>query len=330
MNKVKYKILIAIVSFFLLATNYLLHTTPLALAQNISLGVYPPIIQITATPPTDIQSPFTVINNSDTTAQVHILVRPFKAASSNNGQPAYLTTDKALGPDKQIFSKMVIFDGQQNTQDITLAPSQKKNMELRIHLPNGEPPGDYYFSITMLSNPIKVQQKSSSYVAGGISTNVLLSIGPQDKATGFIKEFSAPWFVDKGPVPFTLLINNTSKHFITPQGTILIKNMFGQLIGKVDLLPVNILADSSRYIPDSNTQTSSFKLLASKPAAIWPEIFLLGPYSASVTLALSGEGPVYHRTIYFFALPLQVLIGLVLGIILTTIIVYRVKKHLGR
>lgn len=299
-----------------------------AFAQNISLGIYPPIIQITATPPTDIQSPFTVINNSDTTVQIHILVRPFKAASSNNGQPAYLTTDAALGADKQIFSKMAIFDGQQNTQDITLAPSQKKNLELRIHLPNGEPPGDYYFSITMLSNSIKVQQKSSSYVAGGISTNVLLSIGPQDKTTGFIKEFSAPWFVDKGPVPFTLLVNNSSKHFITPQGTILIKNMFGQLIGKVDLLPVNILANSSRYLSGSNIQDPTSNI--SRPTAIWPETFLLGPYSASVTIALSGEGPVYHRTIYFFALPLQVLIGLVLGIILTAIIVYRVKKHLER
>jgi hypothetical protein len=95
--------------------------------------------------------------------------------------------------------------------------------------------------------------------------------------------------------------------------------MFGQLIGKVDLLPTNILATSSRYLPsDVNAATK----------AVWQEKFLLGWYSASLTVALSNTGPVYHRTIYFFALPIQVIVGIILGIILIMVIVYRVRKRL--
>src|SRR6185312_6850779 len=149
---------------------------------------------------------------------------------------------------------------------------------------------------TFLSQPIKGGQQSNSAVAGGISTNVLLSIGPSGKTTGNIEEFSAPIFTTGGPVPFSLKVSNTSKHFISPQGTILIKNMFGQTIGKVDLLPVNILSNTSRFLPSKNALDTH---------AIWPEKFLLGPYSATLTLALSDQGPVYYRTIYFFALPIQ-------------------------
>lgn len=306
---------------FILASCFLLLASAQSVfAQNISLGVYPPIIQITATPPTYVQSPFTITNLSGTPVTVHLLVRPFLASEENNGQPSYVHDANWPGPDKKIFSKMSIFDGQQNTDTVILAPNQKRNLELRISLPNNEPPGDYYFSITMLSNPITVGQKSSAAIAGGISTNVLLSIGPQEKTTGTIGQFSSPWFVDKGPVPFTLLVNNTSNHFITPQGAILVKNMFGQTIGKVTLLPVNVLAQSSRYIPDDQ------KLSDTK--AIWPEKFLLGPYSATLIIALSDSGPVYKRTVYFFALPVQVLVGLTLGVILIALITYRVKKQL--
>lgn len=316
----KYQILIGlfVYSFICLFPNHVF-------AENIGLGVYPPIIQIDATPPTDIHSPMTISNESDTPLDVHIVVRPFTQNTKDNGEPQYLTPGQRIGDDPHIFDKMAIFDGTKNTSDITLAPSQKKNIELRITLPTGEPPGDYYFSITMLSKPIEIGHNSGSQIAGGISTNVLLSIGPKDKPTGFIQNFSSPLFVDHGPVPFSVLVANTSKHFIVPQGTILIKNMFGQIIGKISLSQENILAGTSRYLLDDG---ASSVLQTPHPSAVWGEKFLLGPYSATLTVALSGEGPLYVRKIYFFALPIQVLIGIILSIILIGIIVYRVRKQL--
>ena len=288
-------------------------------ASDISLGIYPPIIQILATPPADIHSPMTLSNPTDQTITAKILVRPFSNAPEDNGQPAYLPGKSWLGEDKDIFQKMAIFDGEKNTDTITLAPHQQHNLELRVTLPKDEPASDYYFSITFLSNPIAISQGSNAKVAGGVSTNVLLSVGPTDKTAGFIQDFSTPFFKTTGPVPFSVHVSNTSHHFITPQGRILIYDMFGQLIGKVDLLPVNILATSSRFLPsDFNASTK----------ATWQEKALLGWYSAKLTVALSNEGPVYHRTIYFFALPIPVIIGIILGIILIMVIVYRVRKRL--
>lgn len=312
------KLFIICISILLLATSYFLLVTQTS-ASDISLGIYPPIIQIQATPPADIHSPLTLSNPTDQPVTVKILVRPFSNGVSDDGQPAYLPGKTWLGEDKDIYQKMALFDGQENTDTVTLAPHQQRNMELRITLPKDEPASDYYFSITFVSNPVAITQSTNTAVAGGVSTNVLLSVGPTDKTAGFIQDFSTPFFMTHGPVPFSVHVSNTSKHFITPQGSILIHNMFGQLIGKIDLLPVNILATSSRFLPsDFNASTK----------ATWQEKALLGWYSAKLTIALSSEGPVYHRTIYFFALPIQVIIGIILTIILIMVIVYRVRKRL--
>ncbi len=339
MEKVMYnnkKIYCGILFFILLYPLSLILYPCQAHAEGISLGIYPPIIQIQAKAPADIQSPMTLTNESDTPVDVQIGVRPFTQNTNNNGQPQYLAPGQRVGDDPLIFQKMSLFDGTQNTNHLTLAPHQKKNIELRIHLPSGEPPGDYYFSIIFISKAIATDHQTGTAVAGGVSTNVLLSIGPRDVTRGYIQQFSVPLFLDSGPVPFTLLVLNTSKHFITPQGTIIVKNMYGQIIGKVNLRQDTIiLAGTSRYLPDDQSQSSQPKAdrsldeLGTHPIVIWPEKFLLGPYSATLTLALSGEGPLYRQTIYFFALPIQILIGSILGIILVTIVVYRVKQRLA-
>jgi hypothetical protein len=94
--------------------------------------------------------------------------------------------------------------------------------------------------------------------------------------------------------------------------------MFGQTIGKVNLLSVNILANTVRRIPDS-TQLN-------QTTAVWPEKFLVGPYTATLTLALSDNGPLFTRNITFFAFPLEYLIAILLIICLIIFIAVRVNK----
>lgn len=296
-------------------------------ADVLSLGIYPPLMQIHATPPTFVQSPFTVTNSGSVPIYLKIVVRPFTQSDNDNGQPQYLVMGQKIGEDPRIFQRMSVFDGTQNTDNITLAPQEKKNLELRINLPQGEPAGDYYFSITMLSNPVATGQNSGAAIAGGISTNVLLSIGPQGDTTGYIQNFSAPFFLTQGPVPFILQVANTSKHFINPEGTIIVKDMFGKIIGKVTIRQDTlVLANTSRYLTDTMSYANPPK--TPHPVALWPQQFLLGPYSATLDIALSNQGPAFHQTIYFLALPVQMLVGIFLAIILVSIITYRVKKRL--
>lgn len=291
-------------------------------AQEVSLGIKPTILQIDTQGPADANAPFTLYNPGDDPVTLTLKLRPFSAATTNDGQIALLGDGQIPGADPFIFQKVQVMEGVNVVTDITLAPKQKKNLTLHVLLPKDEPPSDYYFSLVFVSNPIQSDQTSSSALSGGIALNVLLSVGPKDKTTGHIKEFSTPFFVNNGPVPFNLLVQNTSKHFFVPRGNILITNMFGQLIGKINLQRVNVLANSERYVPD-DSQLSSTQI-------IWPEKVIFGLYKATLTIALSSDGPLFQKSIYFVAFPFQALLGIGLALIIVGVIVARVRRRLTR
>lgn len=293
-----------------------------AQASDFSVGIYPPILQIDANVPVAIRKDITVVNASEDSVTLDVVFKPFQQGPYQNGQVSYIPIT-SVRPDKDIFQKIQLLDENDNpVTSVTLGPKQKRSYTLHIGLPKDEPPGDYYFSVLFLSQD-QVASANGSAIHAGIGANVLLSVGPKDLTTGFLDEFSAPWFVQTGPVPFIVSITNTSRHFISPTGEIYIRNMFGQLVGKVDLLSVNILEQSSRFIPSKDSPAN-----APRPLAIWPEKVLFGPYKANIVIALSDQGPIINKSIYFFAMPIQYIIGFFVVIIILSIIAARVKMRM--
>lgn len=379
----KFKVIKQFINFALLIAtlNFALLTFNLdkADASALSLGIYPPIIQVQADPPANIDSPITIQNLGSETVDLDIVFKPFTAKDSENGEIKYLLEkDGVPGANPLIFQKIQLFEGDHAVRNITLAPSEQKKLNFRLKISKDEPISDYYFSIVFLNTPKtpNLPNSPNTQAQGGVAVNVLLSIG-KGQAKGVIEEFSSPLFLEKGPVPFTVRVKNTGKHVIAPIGQILIKNFFGQTVGKVDLLPVNILSQTTRAIPSneqykfearnskletpqeylplrggansnnqntndknvSDLENSNFSIVSdfdirhsnfrSFPEATWPENFLLGPYTATLTLALSDEGPIYKKTINFFGAPTQIFIGLIIAILIVVLVVSKVKRRLG-
>lgn len=295
-----------------------------AQAQELSLGIFPPIIQIEATAPTSIKTKIAISNDSDTPVYLSIQVRPFKESDDNNGHVQFMDEkDGFPGNDPLIYQKMEILDNTgQSINEITLSPKQEKQLILHIALPQGEPSGDYYFTILFISKDQLTDQNNTSHVIGGIGTNVLLSVGPKAPANGVLADFSAPFFLTHGPVPFSVLIGNTSDHFIVPTGNIVVTNMYKQTIGNIKLLPVNVLAKSQRYIPDNSGNSDT--------EAIWKEKVLFGIYSAKLTILLSQEGPLFERTIYFVVIPIQGFVYIAIALSVIIFIIIRLRKRLRR
>lgn len=329
---------------------YILYS-PSAHADGISLSVSPSLIHIQAIPPTDARTPITLENQGSKSLNIQILLKPFRASNKEDGEIEYLTEI----PDnyKKILSKIQVTDDGVATTRFELSPQQKKNLEINITIPKDEPVSDYYFSIIFLAsksadedgvgsitpqlnNPTTESPagpQSFSAINAGIGINILLSIITQDNPRGIIEEFSSPSLLKSGPVDFTVKIKNTGSQVFAPKGIIFIKNMFGQVIGRIDLDSRNILAGSTRSLTDIPTASSSSNFSSpnsssSLQKARWPERFLLGPYTATLNLALSDKGPIYNRSIIFFALPIQLIIGAILGIIIITIIFLRVRYRL--
>lgn len=337
--RIKIKILIMIPLVLVL-----LSFLPTTYAQGVSLGINPPVIQIEAVPPASINAPITIENNGEEPLNLSIKFRGFTASPKQDGHVEYYP-EKDPRASPEIFEKIQILENDHPKTSVTLAPGERKILMMHIGIPKKEPLADYYFSVIFISKADTDDEKTASQTPAGIATNVLLSLGPKGPTKGEIEEFSAPFFLYHGPVPFTAKIKNTSDHVIVPGGEILIKNMFNQTIGRVDLLPVNILAKTTRTIPDGfqppkSTPSAQFQeeiLKANQkrqltygnvPVALWPEEFLLGPYTAQLTVALSDQGPVFRRTIYFFALPLPIIISIIVGIIVGIYLYIRVKKKL--
>lgn len=329
--------LIILALFPMLNTKYQILDTSFAGAQSVDLGIYPPVFQIQTIPPSNIKIPFSIQNFADSSVDLVISLKPFTAASSENGNISFLD-DLSSYPDPSLLERIQVLENDSPIQTLTLAPKQKKNLNLTIDVPKDEVKGEYYISLLFTSTNQNTLKSSSSQATAGIASNILLSVGPFGDAKGYIEDFSTSPFVAKGPIPFTVRVKNTSDRYITPKGDIVIKNMFGQAIGKVTLLPVNILSNSVRRIPDSaqadpnSPAFAKIKDIVDKnthPVAVWPEKFLLGPYTANLTIALSDSGPLYKKSIIFFAFPTEYLIIIFVIAIIILFIVWRIKQKIS-
>lgn len=314
-----------------------LKSPTVANAQSIDIGIYPPVFQVQVTPPAEVKVPFFIQNFSDQSVDLNISLKPFTASTDENGQLTFLETPDF--PDPFILNRIFVLDNQTPINTITLSPKQKRNLNLVLQMPSNEVKGDYYFSVVFTSNPNALSSNSFLGASGGIASNVLLSVGPLGKTEGILEDFFAPVFMSKGPVPFTVRVRNTSGHYITPKGDIIIKNMFGQSVGKVKLLPVNILSNSIRRIPDSlqsgaasDKDYEKIKALIEKnqfPVAVWPEKFLLGFYKATLTLSLSDQGPVFRKETMFLAFPIEYIIGIIAIIGIVVFIILKVRRRIS-
>jgi hypothetical protein len=307
-------------------------------AQSVDLGIYPPVFQIQTIPPSSIKIPFSIQNFADSSVDLVISLKPFTAASTENGTISFLD-DLSSYPDSSLLERIQVLENDNPIDTLTLAPRQKKDLNLTIDVPKNEVKGEYYIALTFTSTNQAIINSSSSHATAGISSNILLSVGPFGDAKGYIEDFSTNPFVAKGPIPFTVRVKNTSDRYITPKGDIVITNMFGQTIGKVSLLPVNILSNTVRRIPDSAQSDINSAVFAKikdvvnnsqSPVAIWPEKFLLGPYTATLTIALSDSGPLYKKSIIFFAFPTEYLIAIFIIIIIILFIVLRIKQKTAK
>jgi len=336
--KQKAQYLIGSVITFLCLSTFLCTS---AYAQDQQVKVTPAEFRIEANPPADIRAPFIIENQSDTPITYTIGYKLFSRANSQNGSVVFLNnTEVPSEQDQKIFTKMQVVDQDNISLDsIQLGPKQSKRLQLRITLPSEEPIGDYYFSLLFLpqsvtdqttSNGTNSNQSSSSTLQAGIGINVLLALGQKTAPQGLIDTFSTPWFRQSGPVPFDLKVTNTGIHYNTPSGEIVIKNIFGQAVGKITIPPTVILAGTTRNLfgtSKSSSQTNQDDSIALSQT-IWQENFLLGLYSANLTLSMSEQGPVYSRTIHFVAVPLLALLIFSAFLIILLLSYGRIKKQL--
>jgi hypothetical protein len=294
---------------------------PTAQAQEVNFSLKPANIVIEAQPPATISNTITIRNGSDHAVELLPTLKPFTPSESGTGQPQFVPAMDIPKETTTLLQHVQLKEDGQKVAVVSLSPKQEKELELVIAIPEATPIKDYYFTLVLRTNTKEHFEGNASLVSAGVGSNILLSLGNRKTSQLFVKEFSTDRFLNKGPVVFRVTITNPSSQMVTPTGTITIKNMFGQRIGVVSVLPQNILADSSRSL------TNDTALKNSKDSVLWNESFLLGFYEALLTLSVDGEKVVEKKT-RFIVIPTHILIISGVVLILTLFLYQRVKKRL--
>ncbi|MBI2622426.1 hypothetical protein HYW66_02225 [Candidatus Microgenomates bacterium] len=274
------KILFATLLLIILTLFATLYSLSPIFAQELTFSVSPAIIELSAQAGDRLQSPLQIKNESGETQSFDIKL--FPASFSDIELP--------------IKEMVNIIDKDVPVNQITLRPQEVKTLTLNLAIPQNAEESDHYFAVVFISRssagqiPEKVSSEevqAYSQIRAGIATNVLLSLGKLPDSSPHLKitQFSAPAFVQRGPINFTVEITNEGKHFASPRGHIIINNMFGQTVASLPLSTQNILADSSKTYQN----------------LVFEEPFPLGPYRAQLEL----EDSLTNRSLTFIALPLK-------------------------
>lgn len=266
-------------------------------AQELSFSVSPQLVELAPETPGPLESLIKITNNSEQKQSFDIKLIPFEP-SGNSGQINFLNTELPIKDNVAIIDNDIPITG------ITLRPKESKTLKLYILIPPqfevGPPSlspgeaGDNYFSVVFLpkiTNLISPEAtrpeeiRAYSKIAGGLATNVLLSLGRVKNAQPHLRivNFSSQNFIEHGPLPISVEIANDGNHFAKVGGEILVTNMLGQTIAKLPIAPQNILSQNNRL-----------------HKIVLPDKFLIGSYHIKLNLDLPAQG---NRSITFLAIP---------------------------
>ncbi len=316
---------------FLAGSSYLFLPDHYVYADNTIFNLSPTLISIKTKSPADINFPLHIENLSNGDVVLEVILRPFTPGKTEGVPQVYINFNNDL-----LLRKIEIKDSSQMVIDkeLKLGPKSKKTLIVHIPVSGSDPESDHYFSIFFITEPPKPPEvisqdiQASSLIRTGVAATVLLSINDHESESVMVSDFTTNSFIQHGPVPFRVLVTNKGRHFVRLNGQVGIKNIFGQEIGSISLLPANILANSSRTLSSESSHDSNLDNLQNQ-AVIWGEIFLLGPYTATLSLVNPDGTIVLEKTTHFFAFPYGFGLGIVLIILLIGFLISRVKKKLS-
>ncbi|HVZ12015.1 MAG TPA: hypothetical protein VG965_03215 [Patescibacteria group bacterium] len=282
-------------------------------SNSFSLSISPSITEIVATPPASVESRISIENKSGKEEDLNISFMPFKMSKASNGNIEYINGQDSNF--EQIRSKISIYDGNNAITSVKLNPYEEKDLKLKINIDDSAGKNDYYFSVVFAASD-NTLKPNSSQTSGGIATNIILTTNEAEKPSGHIADFSTPFFENRGPVPFTLLLVNDGDHYMIPRGRISLKDMFGRDLERIDIKPEYILGHGQRYltqyIDEKNNSTiktiNQYKNNSGHPILIWPQTFLFGIYNATAVIKLSDSGPTFTTTTSFISMPIYLIL----------------------
>lgn len=291
-------------------------------AQELSLLLTPPITEIITKSNQTIDLKYQIVNERDPT-NLLIKVLPFEVNDN-------------LGNIKinQEFQGPIRFSLQNNNLELDklffLRSKEVKNVTLQVRIPEGTPEGDYYYAVSLQTEPSSFKDEPFTIKAQSILTsNLLITVTNSGnvEAKGQIVLFDVlakyqfnfrgktiKIFDSGEKIPVVLIFENKGRNLFKPYGEIRLNGLFANKT-LYKIIPQNILSQSQRLLLANQTidaQCAKANLktnhLCKIPASLSISKFLLGKYSLTTKLGINNNASYLEAATTFIVLPLKIIL----------------------
>lgn len=304
-------------------------TTPPAGAATSSPGqgleISPPLLELSADPGQTVTANIRVRNVAKGDLIAKGRADDFGAGDAEDGKPKLLLEE--TGETRYSLKYWV-----QGVPDMRLAPGKDGQAKIAIKVPANAEPGGHFGVIRFTAVPPELEGTGVS-LSASVGTLVLLRVSGQvtDKVSvaelstgqmvsiggGPVYEFKKGGFFEHGPVTFLVRLKNEGSVHEKVQGTIEVKDTFGQRVGAV-----SVNAKGGNVLPDSIRR---FEETLDKKA-------LFGRYTAKLNMSyLDGKQKVTAEKVFWvipWKMVLLAIIGLVVLVWLLRLGIRRYNEHI--
>lgn len=188
---------------------------------------------------------------------------------------------------------------------------EQREIEYVIKAPEDAEPGSHFG--VLFFKAIKLSEVTSQIKVGTqVGVLVFVTIPGNYLQRGEIQNFSAPQFVQGGPVNFTMKFENTGTVHFEPKGTIKITNMFGKEVGSVPI--------EGQVVLPTGAKNLSFAWIVKG--------LLLGKYKATAEV-VDGQGrQLTSQTVSFYAVPVWYALSFIGAFLLIFLVLKFIKKRI--
>ena len=275
---------------------------PLTAFASTGLSIQPVKIDQTINPGQSLTGQILLQNASDGPVNVAVSLQDFLP---NAGADSIAFVGRAPG-----VTSVRDWITMQVPASFTLAVGEQKEIPYTIAAPANAEPGGHYG--VMLFNATPIATTSGALKVGTqVGMIVLIAIPGNHLEKGNIIDFTAPSFLQSGPVPFSMKFQNTGTVHFEPKGSIVVTNMLGQKAAEVPITGQVVLPTSIKDL--------GFEWDASG--------FNIGRYKAVATVVDGDGNALTSQEVSFWIVPVWYLIGFIVVLILLYFILRYIRRH---
>lgn len=274
-------------------------------ANQITLGISPQLLDLTANPGEQLKATFRLTNASDQEITVK--------ATPKNFTPRGEEGAVDLTEDRTDFS---LADWVNVTPETTkIAARATQDFEVLIDVPPTVEPGSHYGSVVFATIPPE-QEGAGAVVSQEIAPVILVKVAGDVIETVEIEEFTSnkSFYSNENVVTLFSRLKNTGNVHFKPTGKIVIKNMFGRVVAELQLDQRNVLPNSIRQIP------TDWQL----------DGFTMGRYTAELTIVYGDQVTIRNASTSFIIFPYQTIVPLIVLVLLISLILYKGRRRIAK